>query len=284
MARPAPCSNYARVGQNEWQLKGKPVSDEQAEALNKMGLPPGWNNVVVNADFSAKVQAVGQDAAGRWQYRYSQAHIDSKRIGKFDRVKDFTNDIDSVRAKYLADMVDEDPRAMLLRMEDHTAVRVGSDTDFKAKVKAYGLTTLQTEHITIKGNRIILDFIAKEGIPAHYEIDDSIVAKWLKARLQGKKAGEQVFPDVKAKKLNDYLKKIAGGKNYTIKDFRTYHGTRIAYTELIKYAGIDLTDKQRKIIIKEISEKVSKFLANTPVMAKKSYINPMVWDIIGGLI
>jgi DNA topoisomerase-1 len=284
MARPEACSNYVRVGKKEWQLKGKAVSDEQAGSLNKMGLPPGWNNVVVSTDLSAKVQAVGQDAAGRWQYRYAEAHIEAAKKKKFVRQALFDSDMPTIRAKYEADVLANDASAMLLRIEDQTAVRIGSDTDFKARVKAYGLTTLQTEHITIKGNKVILDFIAKEGIPAHYEINDSVVAKWLKARLQGKKVGEQVFADVKAKKLNDYLKEIAGGKNYTVKDFRTYHASKMAYTELIKFAGMDLTAKERKIIIKEVSEKISKFLRNTPVMARNSYINPVVWDIIGGLI
>jgi hypothetical protein len=32
-----------------------------------------------------------------------------------------------------------------------------------------------------------------------------------------------------------------------------------------------------------VSEKVSAFLRNTPAMARKAYIDPTVWDIIGGL-
>ena len=182
-----------------------------------------------------------------------------------------------------ANMDKGDARALLLDLEDKTAIRIGSDADFKAKEKAYGLTTLQHEHVEIVGDTIKLNFTAKEGIKASYELKDDVLAKWLKTRVDETKPGEKLFPDVSSAKLNTYLKEIAGGKKYTVKDFRTHHGTRIAREELKQYAGQELTEKQRKEIIKQVSKKVSQFLANTPSMAKKSYINPIVWDYIGGL-
>ena len=283
MARLPECSNYVRIGK-EWYLNGKPVPEDAQESLKKMGIPPAWTNVVVNADPMAKIQAVGQDAAGRWQYRYSQFYIDEQKKLKFDRVKHFARDIDGIRSAYEKDIAESmDARAMLLRIEDQTAIRIGSETDFKAKVKAYGLTTLRAEHVDVKGDTVLFDFIAKEGIPAHYEINDPVVAKWIAGRKQITPDGSQIFPDVSAPQLNAYLKKSAGGKNYTVKDFRTFHATRIAYEELMPYAGKYLSEKEKKELVKSVTEKVSAFLANTPVMAKKSYINPQVWDIIGGI-
>ena len=154
--------------------------------------------------------------------------------------------------------------------------------DLKASQKAYGLTTLQHEHIKIDGHRITIKFIAKEGVPAHYEVVDKTLAGWLKERKAKTTAGEQLFSDVSADKLNRYLGKISN-KAYTIKDYRTYHGTRVAFGELNKYSGMVLTDKEKKELIKKVTEKVARVLANTPAMAKKSYIDPMVWEIIGGL-
>ena len=104
---------------------------------------------------------------------------------------------------------------------------------------------------------------------------------WLKKRKAITKKGEKLF-NVPATKLNKYLKTISG-KKYTVKDFRTYHGTRIAYEEIKKYARKVIDIKEKKRIIKEVSETVSKFLHNTPAMAKNSYIDPMVWEFIGGL-
>ena len=152
-----------------------------------------------------------------------------------------------------------------------------------AKVKAYGLTTLQYEHVVIKGNKIILDFTAKKGIHSHYELKDARLAKWLKAKKAATSKGKQLFPEITGTKLNRYLKKLVGNKKYSVKDFRTYHATRIAYDELEKYAGLEFTVKEKKQIVLDVSTKVSEFLHNTPDMAKKSYIDPMVWEFIGGL-
>ena len=96
------------------------------------------------------------------------------------------------------------------------------------------------------------------------------------------KTGELLFPDVSAKKLNNYLKQISG-KDYTVKDFRTYLGTKLAYKELYQYSGKVLDKAKKMKIIKDVTEQVSKVLRNTPAMAMKSYIDPLVWDIIGGL-
>jgi DNA topoisomerase-1 len=280
---PAACKDYTRDGK-QWYLKGAPIDDAATvKRLNGMRLPPAWRNVVVSTDPTAKVQAIGQDAAGRWQYRYSAEHIKAAARKKFDRVKSFTRDVPGIRRAYMDDLTDGDARAYLMRIMDKTAIRIGSAKDFKAKKKAYGLTTLQHEHVTVRGSTVTLDFIAKEGLPARYTFTDAKVAKWLRGRLESTGPGDKLFPDVPATKFNAYLKELAGGRKYTAKDFRTFHATRLAYEELQQYAGVTLGAKEKKRIIKEVSELVSNFLHNTPTMARNSYIDPMVWEFIGGL-
>jgi len=281
--KPQSCNDYIRK-EGKWFLKGKQVSGAITEKLKAMRIPPAWRNVVVAKKTTDKIQAIGLDKAGRWQYRYSAGHIAKAAMEKFNRVKLFSRDLPSIRRAMKQGVNSGDPRAMLLRLEDKTAIRAGSTTDFKAKKKAYGLTTLLHEHVTIEGNVIKLDFIAKEGIRVKYTLTDDILAPFLAERKALTIAGEQLFPDVSASQLNAYIKEIAGGKKYTVKDFRTYHATRIAREELEKIENpIGLTAKSKKEVIANVCEKVSSFLKNTPVMAKKSYINPMVWDIIGGI-
>jgi DNA topoisomerase-1 len=278
------CKDFSRRPDGTWSLKGKDVPLDARKRLDRMHIPPAWRNVVVSANPMAKVQAVGLDAAGRWQYRYSAKHIAEATQQKFDRIKSFSKDMPLIRKNILDGVRSEDPRAMLLRIEDKTAIRMGSMKDFKAKVKAYGLTTLKGEHIQIIGNRIELSFVAKKGIPVRYGFTDNILSAWLrerKSKLASMKS--RMFPDVSPKKLNDYLREMAGGRAYTIKDFRTYRGTKIAYEELQKYAGRRLTIRGKKRVVKEVCEMVSRALHNTPAMAKSAYIDPMVWEIIGGL-
>lgn len=282
--KPVSCTDYVRTDAGKWLLRGEEVINEkELVRLNRMRIPPAWRKVVVAADEKIKIQAIGLDNAGRWQYRYSEEHITKAARQKFDRLKLFNRDMPDIRKKIKIGMVNKDSRAFLLELENRTAIRAGSLRDFKAKKKAYGLTTLQFEHVTIEGDKIILDFVAKEGLPAHYELTDKKLAIWLKKRKAGTVVGERLFPDISSTRLNSYIKELAKGKEYTIKDFRTYHGTRIAFEELSEYRGAVLSVKEKREIVKEVVEKVSSFLRNTPAMAKKSYIDPMVWDCIGGL-
>jgi DNA topoisomerase-1 len=276
------CKDFFRE-EGVWYLGAKEVTGEELDRLKKMGLPPAWTDVVASSDPTSKVQAIGMDAAGRWQYRYSAEHIAQAAKEKFDRLKSFANEITSIRQGYTAGMSKDDPRAWLLYIEDLTGIRVGSTKDFKAVQKAYGLTTLQAEHATVSGDKVIFDFIAKEGQKAHYELTNEGIAKFVQTRLDRTVAGEMLFPDVTASSLNRYLKELAGGKDFSIKDFRTFHATHIAFEELKSYAGKELTSKDKKKLIKEVSQKVADFLHNSWGMAKNSYIDPMVWDIIGGL-
>ena len=276
-------NSYTRNKKGKWFFKGKPVSNTIAKKLNKMAVPPAWTDVLASTDPKARILATGRDAVNKLQYRLSKKHITTSAKKKYVRTKNFKKDMPAIRKKIEAGIKKGDPRAFVLELENKTAIRIGTDRDFHAKVKAYGLTTLQNEHVVIKGNKIILDFTAKKGTHAHYELVDERLAKFLRARKAKTVKGQKLFPDVTANKLNAYLKELANGKKYTIKDFRTYHATRIALDELEKYTGQVFDVKAKKKIVKEVSEIVSKFLSNTPAMAKSSYIDPMVWEIIGGI-
>lgn len=279
--RPNPCVDYVRTDGKWYRGGSEEVTDQEELArLERLRLPPGWRDVVAAVDPNSKVQAMGLDAAGRWQYRYSASHVRDAARAKFDRVKSFSRDMEGIRKRISSGMDGGDERAYLLSLEDKTAIRAGSNADTRAKQKAYGLTTLRGEHVTVDGNRITLDFTAKEGIPVHYELSDPRLSRWLEERKT--LVGDGPLFSSNAASVNKYLGEISG-KEYTIKDFRTYHGTRIAYDELKDMSGKELTAKEKRKVVKEVSEKVSGFLKNTPTMARTSYIDPMVWDFIGGL-
>jgi len=281
--KPQACRDYVRDKKGNWYLNGEKVKGDAFDRLKKMRIPPAWKNVVVAVDTSMDIQAIGRDAAGRWQYRYSAEHVAKKAREKFDRLKSFTRNMPSMRRKIADDMAAGDDRAMLLHLEDKTAIRAGSKTDFKAKKKAYGLTTLKSRHVSVSGDKITLDFTAKEGIAAHYELEDDVLAEWLTERKASVGIDDDLFPDLSAQKMNKYIKELSNGEKFTLKDFRTYHGTRIAYDEIKQYAGMELDTKKKKEILQEVSKKASDFLHNTPTMARNSYIDPMVWEFIGGI-
>lgn len=272
--------DYYRVG-GKWYLKGQPVTGSALDRINKLSIPPVYENAMVSINPNAKIQTIGRAQNGKWQPRYSAEHMRLKDIEKFHRAKLFGRDIDSIRGGVSDGLLQEDVNAMLLRLEDKTAMRIGTAADLKAKKKAYGLTTLKNKHVNVVGDTISLDFTAKEGLAAHYELKDKMLADWLKKRKV--QFADDLFTDSSANKLNAYLKKAAGGKKYTVKDFRTYHGTKMAFKELKQYENQILNPIQKKAIVKGVLKKVSSFLHNTPAMAKKSYIDPMIWELIGGI-
>src|ERR1700675_3399728 len=69
--------NYARVG------------SEDLARINALRIPPAWTNVAINRSPGGLLQAVGMDAAGRWQYLYHQNHIARVDRKKFERLLTF---------------------------------------------------------------------------------------------------------------------------------------------------------------------------------------------------
>lgn len=286
------CKDYTRQPDGTWLFKDKEVPLKVRKRLDAMHVPSGWSHAVVSANPTSKLQIIGLDTTGKWQYRFGMRVAPGDKVElarrvasrqKFDRVKLFGQDLEMIRKNIRNGVRTNDTRAMLLRMEDQTVIRMGKEAKRGVK-QAYGLTTLRGKHVQIKGNEITLSFIAKKGISAHYKFTDQVLGSWLKKRKTGLSSlKDKMFPDVSPKKLNDYISEVAGGKAYTIKDFRTYHATRLAFEELIGYAEKALSMKEKRKIVKEVCETVSRFLHNTPAMAKSAYIDPMVWEIIGGI-
>jgi len=274
--------DYIRFPSGVWKIKGVEASTKISKELDNLKIPTMWTDVIVSSDPKAKIVAIGRASNGKLKYKFSEEYLAEGSRKKFDRVNSFGWDIGAIRKKTQYDIDSGDSRALLLRLEDRTGIRAGTAKDLHAKKKAYGLTTLLYEHVIVDGDKIVLDFIAKKGIPAHYEFTDKILARWLKERKARTSLGQPLFPDISANKLNKYMKQLSG-KAYTIKDFRTFYGTKIAYDNLKKYMGKVLSIEEKKIIVKEVLDKASSFLHNTPNIVKSAYIDPMVWEMIGGL-
>src|ERR1043166_7663194 len=55
---------------------GRRIRDPRVIArLASLAVPPAYVDVVYASDESAPLQAMGRDAAGRWQYRYHPDHV-----------------------------------------------------------------------------------------------------------------------------------------------------------------------------------------------------------------
>ncbi|SRR5712692_1606485 len=263
------------------------VSAQDLSRIEALKIPPAWKDVAVSSAANGRLQAVGRDAAGRWQYLYHENHVRSQERKKFKRLIHFAENLPAMR-KMIAQHVRRPglPRervmACIVRMLSIGFMRPGSDT-YTSENGSYGLTTLRPRHVLVKGNTIAFDFAGKAGVQQHRQLHDPQTARVLRSLL--KFSNQRVFKyeaedgrmiSVKAKHVNECIRE-AMGRKFSAKDFRTWSGTLLCACALARQ-GIDGNEKprgrKRKIIaaIKETAEA----LGNTPAVSRDSYICPSV--------
>lgn len=171
--------------------------------------------------------------------------------------------------------------ACVLRIILKTGLRVGSnDTPDSGNL---GVRTLLKDNVTIKGNKIRLDFIGKSYQENIAEFEDAPTAQYLQTVLEGKLGKERVF-DCSYGEVSKVMDKI-NPKGINPKDLRTYKATQMAKNMLEdkKLGAPPPLPKNPKDIKKLVKEKlkqvfisVSNLLNNSPSMARNSYVHPVV--------
>lgn len=241
-----------------------------------LGLPPAWKNVRVNPNPKGALLAVGQDEAGRWQSRYSPEHTATKSAEKHGRVSAFGKSLPDLRGQIDKDH-DSSEEAVVLDLIDKTSFRPGSKRNTKAKVQAYGASTLEGRHVKVTGDRVDFEFVAKEGTVVKQSLTDARLAKTIKARAKTAGPNGKLF-NTNEKKVGDYMKEQAPG--FTPKDFRTWNATKVALG-IVKGQKPPKTKAEFKQMRKAVGAAVGKTLGHTEKggggIALKSYIAPAVF-------
>ena len=262
-------------------LKAAPTNRaDWPEDVRKLKIPPAWSDVRIDPSPDADLIAVGKDTKGRPQYVYSQRFQDSQAAKKFERIKKLDAEFDKVRNQNEERCNHGDPatrqNAQCARLVMAMGIRPGSDTDTKAKVKAYGATTLKGEHVVKDGDEVYLRFTGKKGVAINLPVTDPKLAKELVERKALSGAEGRLFPGVTDKSLLAYTHTLDGGKLKT-KDFRTLTASREA---MVAMKDIDppKNEKDYKLKVMEVAKHVSAKLGNTPVVALQSYIPPALFS------
>ncbi|AKJ03441.1 DNA topoisomerase-1 [Archangium gephyra] len=271
---------------------GKPVPAKERERIGALKLPPAWTDVLISPSATSKLQAMGKDSAGRWQYRYHESFTKRREVEKYKRVVDFARALPKLRRRVAADLRQpglgrDKVMACLLRILGTCFIRAGSQ-QYADENKSFGLATLRAKHVKVKGDTVIFDFPGKSGKQQHRELKDRQVARVVRECL--KLPGRDVFKfvlddgfvvDVRRRHINEYIQEVMGAR-YSAKDFRTWGGTLICACALARAKervreeaakdGKKLTKKTMVAAVKEVSE----HLGNTPAVARDSYIYPSV--------
>ncbi|HEU4478299.1 MAG TPA: hypothetical protein VFR80_07250 [Pyrinomonadaceae bacterium] len=268
---------------------GRKVSASDLKRIRALVLPPAWTEVAINPLPGGRLQAVGKDVAGRWQYRYHENHVRAQDLKKFKRIIKFAEALPKLRASLSNHLRQpglgrERVLASIVRVISTSFMRPGSKV-YASENGSYGVATLRPKHVSVKGDVVEFDFPGKSGVRQERKLKDRQVAKVVRSLLKvpGKEVfkyqnGDGLFVNVTNRHINDYIKETMG-ERFSAKDFRTWAGTIICACALAR-AGTELKEKlpQRKRKVVAAIKETAEMLGNTPAVCRSSYICPAVID------
>lgn len=251
-------------------LKTKDPKDAkafQAAKADGVAIPPAWTNVTYYGK-DANVRATGTDAKGRKQraenpeYRTNVSAKNNERITKKLKPK-----MDKIRTD-LAEKIKSgtaNEADKVLYLISKTGFRVGGKGDGKAKVKAYGASTLLKDHVTVKGSKVTFKFPGKKGVMQDHTVDDALIASMVK----GKKKGERLF-DTNDQQIRRHWRKFGSQKVHDIRHVIAYETAEKVMQSLAPPKNTLQLQKH----IKHIATETAKVLGNNPAEALGTYIDP----------
>jgi DNA topoisomerase-1 len=255
--------------------------------IESLRLPPAWRDVAISPSPSARVQAVGKDAAGRWQYVYHPSHVRRREESKFERMLAFGRALPGLRRTVERDIREpglgrRTVLACMVRVLSISFLRPGSQ-QYADENGSYGIATLRRQHVQVRGSVVRFEFPGKAGKLQIREIRDARVARIVARLLE--LPGRDVFKfvaedgsvcDVRRAHVNQYLKEVMG-RRFSAKDFRTWAGTLICACAL-RQAGCSEGESKaarRKKVVAAIKQ-TAESLGNTPAVCRASYVSPRV--------
>lgn len=253
--------------------------------IENLKVPPAWEEARIARSPSAKVQAVGYDAAGRLQYVYHPKYRERKERKKFERILRFADHLpemrkttsNHLRRKHLDR---EKVLACMTRLVNAAYFRVGEER-YAKKNKTYGIVTLRRKHLTINGDEMIFEYRGKWGQMQRKCVADARLREIVEECMA--LPGYEIFKyynqegeikDVKSRELNAYIKEVMGAE-FTAKDFRTWAGTLIAALKLAELGAAEDDKLANKNVLQAV-DAVAERLGNTRAIARSSYVSPRV--------
>ena len=271
-----------------YQSQNGRLTKADLERIQKLKIPPAWVDVAINPAAKGRVQAVGRDAAGRWQYLYHEDHTRLQELRKFKRITKFALALPKMRATIRRHLNQpglgrERVLACVLRIISTCFMRPGSEV-YASENGSYGIATLRRKHVTVKGDVVEFDFPGKSGVRQQRQLRDRQVARVVRSTL--KLPGFNVFKfinedgavvPVTRRHVNDYIKEVMG-EHFSAKDFRTWAGTLVCACALAREFDGALPQSSmaiKKRIVAAIKE-TSEVLGNTPAVCRGSYVCPEI--------
>ena len=276
-----------RAGSPKSGFRWRGAGKKDLDRLYELKIPPAWTEVAVSRSQTARLQAVGKDKAGRWQYRYSDRAVVEREQKKYDRLMAFARALPALRRRIdrglsLPGLPREKVMACILRILSTCFLRPGSEVYAKEN-GSFGIATLQNRHASVRGDVVRFDYRGKSKQRQVHELRDRRVARTVRElkKLPGKdlfqyRDEEGKVVNITRQMINEHVKE-AMGVRFSAKDFRTWAGTMICANVLARMHGeaVDGVTDRRRMLTAAVKETAAQ-LGNTPAVCKGSYIWPSI--------
>lgn len=266
---------------------GKAISTPELERIQKLVIPPAWQEVRVCCEENGHIQAIGYDAKGRKQYIYHPEWVQINQSHKFDKMIKMGEVLPIIRQTIAGHMRQHELTkdrvvATAVWLLDHTFIRIGN-VQYAKQNNSYGLTTLREKHVDVEGSTVSFSFKGKSGIYHDLNVQHPRVAKTIRQCID--LPGYEVFQYLDANgqrqrldshDVNEYLQQITG-ESFSAKDFRTWGGTVMACQTLYEIGDAENSTQLKKNVRAAVKD-VAKYLGNTITVCRKYYIHPTVLE------
>ncbi len=268
---------------------GEKIKDkEEITRINKLVIPPAWENVWICALDNGHLQATGIDLKRRKQYRYHPLWSALRNHTKFYRMLQFGYALPEIRLQVEKDLAlktfeKRKVLALIVSLMQRTNIRIGNNA-YEKLYGSFGLTTLKDKHVQIKGQKINFSFKGKKGVMHDIDLKSKRLARLVQKckDIPGKELFQYIDDEgnrhtVDSGMVNEYIKELSG-EDFTAKDFRTWSGT-VSALIAFKEIGYAETHAEYKKKVKEALEIVASHLGNTSTVCRKYYVHPLVINL-----
>lgn len=258
---------------------GTTIDDRtERQRLAALAVPPAYDQVWISPREDGHLQATGRDTRARKQYRYHPDWTAHRAQAKFDDLVTFGAALPRIRRRIARDLDgeagDQDYAiAAVLALIDRLSLRVGHP-DYAAENGSYGATTLTGRHLRLRDGEVRLRYVAKGGVKVARTLRDRRLNQVLGQLhdLPGATLASWIDDGgntraVTSNDINARLSELVESPGITAKTFRTWNGS---------VAAMEAAVQADSITIKAMAQAASERLANTPTIARNSYIHPRV--------
>jgi len=264
---------------------GAEISDAETLArIRALAIPPAWTSVWISPDPLGHIQATGVDSRGRTQYRYHQMWREQRDAQKFEHMLRFAGALPTLRTATLHDLghrgLDRGRvAASAVRLIDLGLFRLGSER-YAELDHHYGATTLEKRHVSIRPDRVVFDYVGKEGKRRALAVTDSAVLSTVRTLARTDNGLDSLFcwqdgrdwHPLHSHDVSAYIAENAGG-HFTAKEFRTWNAT-VLMALLLANAEPPASPRHARSLITASVREVADWLGDTPAVARASYIDP----------